>query len=227
MGLRVNIKGLKFRTTDGALKLDQQKMFMQLRLSNCSLSASRFREKDDPADSKKVLEILKLRNPLELNITSIGLKLPKMIDVPGKSFRIMRHEVTVGLFKQLMDEGYVINGHNKEELLKRLERPDEKVLTCLNLLDGRALAKMLSEQTDRVFRVPTLAELKAAHKLIGHRLSGTKLVRGQFPGINWEWTEDLDLDYSSLLSLLHPIPTGRPYACRWGDSSVRLVEDIK
>ncbi|MFH1709543.1 MAG: hypothetical protein ABH860_00545, partial [bacterium] len=85
--------------------------------------------------------------------------IPKMIDVPTQTFRIMQSPVTVGLFKLFMaDTGYEITGHTAGNLKAQLGGAPESVLTYLNLEDGRALAQWLNKVTGKSSRVPTERE---------------------------------------------------------------------
>jgi len=104
---------------------------------------------------------------------------PEMIDVSGKSFRVMEGEVTVGLFRQFVDTGYEITGHDADALRMRLGWAPGTYLDYLNLTDDRKLAVWLSEQTGRKFRVPTIDELSAAFSPFRNHLLGS----------NWELTE--------------------------------------
>ena len=139
--------------------------------------------------------------------------IPEMIDIPGKPFRVMQSEVTVGLFKQLRAAGYEITGHNAEKLRARLGGLPEDGLGYLSLCDGRALAQALR------FRVPTEAEWVVAQVFVGDKLLGS----------NWELTETKKEGSGGLLYILrrqHSVsrfsfhPEGRMSL-----HSVRLIED--
>ncbi len=142
------------------------------------------------------------------------IELPEMIALSDK-LSIMKGEVRVGLFKQVM-EGYEITGHNAGELRTILDDPSKAgdALTYVNMFDAREFAKRLSDLTGRKFRVQTEEEWQTARD----RLSGN----------NWTWTETkydnerfvlrrLDRDCRDYYSY----PEGRYF-----NVAVRLVEDI-
>jgi len=146
-----------------------------------------------------------------------GLLIPKMIDVPGESFRIMQGQVTVGQFNRFVRAGYEISGYHAFSLQVALTSASKNYLKHLSLLDGRAFANVLTEQTGKNWRVPTAEEWRAAIELVGNRLSG----------FNWEWTETLDEDYNNVRLCLHSRFYCNSFAGdRSGSSAVRLVEDI-
>ena len=102
------------------------------------------------------------------------IELPEMIDMGN--YRIMKAEVTVGLFKQVMQD-YKIEGHNADKLKDFLSDPanEEKTVTYVSLIDAEELAKRLSELTGRKFRVQTEAEwLQAKDQLTGNNATWTK-----------------------------------------------------
>jgi len=143
-----------------------------------------------------------------------------MIDIPGSSSRIMKGEVTVGLFKQVM-QGYEITGHNADKLQAILNDPSQegKALTYVNLLDAREFAKRLSIITGRKFRVQTEAEWLQA--------------KDQLSGNNWTWTET---EYITVKGeyigeyVLHSLDDNRRIrlnpAHRSDYTVVRLVDDL-
>jgi formylglycine-generating enzyme required for sulfatase activity len=136
-----------------------------------------------------------------------------MFDISDK-VRIMKGEVTIGLFRQVM-EGYEIKGHNADELRAILTDPaqESKPLTYVSLLDAREFAARLSNLTGRKFRVQTEDEWLAA--------------RDKLTGKNWTWTETKYSDSSFVLRHLsnddrdidHPED-------RYDCNAVRLVEDF-
>jgi formylglycine-generating enzyme required for sulfatase activity len=144
---------------------------------------------------------------------AVGIELPEMIALSEK-LSIMKGEITVGLFKQVM-QGYEITGHNADHLMAVLDDSSKagEALTYLNLLDGREFAKRLSKQTGRKFRIQTEKEWLAAE--------------GRLSGNNWTWTETKYDDNTFVLRRL--VSGGRD--CRNpGDrycyGAVRLVEDL-
>ncbi len=145
------------------------------------------------------------------------IKIPEMIDISEK-LRIMKGELTVSQFRQFVEEtGYKIEGYEAEELEALLESADAKdgnALTFLNLFDGRAYAKWLSERTGRKFRVQTEKEWLAAKD----RLSGD----------NWTWTETKHSEATFVLRHLVD-GVGRNSSkpeYRYRSGAVRLVEDL-
>lgn len=157
------------------------------------------------ADRLQLLEIgSAARSP------QIGI--PEMIAISDK-LSIMKGEVTVGLFKQVM-QGCEITGYNAEELQAILADPSQEreALTCLNLDDAREFANRLSEQTSRKFRVQTEEEWLAA--------------RGQLSGNNWTWTETKYDENTFVLRRLGGDSRSYGYpGSRYSGGAVRLVED--
>ena len=140
------------------------------------------------------------------------IEIPEMIGLSNK-VSIMRGEVTVKLFKQVMGD-YTPTGHNADKLIAVLNDPSKEgeILTYLSLLDGREFAKRLSTLTGRKFRVQTEAEwLQAQDRLLGN---------------NWTWTETkydentFVLRYKYCDSRFSNNPENR---C--GSYALRLVED--
>ena len=159
------------------------------------------------------------------------VEIPKMIDVPGRPFRIMQSEATVGLFKQLADAGCDITDRSNRILSMQLKKGTsyDNPLTNLNLFDGRALANAISKQLGGKFRLPAeseLQELRAAEEY--------ESVRKQLSGKNWEWTDTTylasetsqpDLFYI-LLSFVSPYRIASKHEDHYPNYTVRLVEDI-
>ncbi len=142
-----------------------------------------------------------------------SIKLPEMIAISPK-LSIMRAEITVGLFKQVM-EGYAIEGDNAVHLKALLANPKaaETALTCVSLLDAREFAKRLSIQTGRKFRVQTEEEWSKA--------------QSQLSGSNWTWTET-EYSNSGNDHVLRRLNGGYGYynlEGRYFNYAVRLVED--
>jgi hypothetical protein len=143
------------------------------------------------------------------------IEIREMIDVSEK-LRIMKGELTVGQFRQFVDEtGYEIEGHNAEKLIKFLESADaEDSLTYVSLLDGRAYAKWLSEKTGRKFRVQTEEEFLQA--------------KDQLSGNNWTWTETKYSEDTFVLRLLDfDSRNDLSPEDRYSVYAVRLVEDLE
>lgn len=127
------------------------------------------------------------------------IKLPEMIDMG--SYRIMKHEVTVGLFKQVMP-GYK---------LPILTKPEEPLL-YVSLNDAREFALRLSALTGRKFRVQTEAEWLQA--------------KDQLAGENWTWTETKYNDETYVLRQLgNNNRSSRFPQYGWDPDGIRLVED--
>ncbi|MBI5700452.1 SUMF1/EgtB/PvdO family nonheme iron enzyme [Candidatus Saganbacteria bacterium] len=157
-------------------------------------------------DLSNLAELIALRGTRQI-------ALPEMIALSQK-LSIMKPEVTVGLFKQVM-KGYEIIGHNADKLKALIDEPKaaETALTYVRLLDAREFAKWLSAQTGRKFRVQTENEWSKA--------------RDQLSGNNWTWTET---KYSGDTYVLRHL--GSDYRDfngpedRCSSDAVRLVEDI-
>jgi len=103
-------------------------------------------------------------------------KLPRMIDL-SKTTRIMESEVTVGLFRQVM-QGYKIYGREADLMEKNLANPTNlnEAVTNVSIVDSREFARRLSKQTNRSFRVQTEQEWEQA--------------RGDLLGDLYTWTEN-------------------------------------
>jgi|GEM_PF-4588023 len=139
----------------------------------------------------------------------------------SKNVRIMRDEVTVGLFRQVM-RGYVPKGYDADRLqaiLNCMAGADDPLtddpLTYVNLFDAREFAKRLSVLINgRKLRVPTEAEWMKA--------------RNQLSGSNWTWTETQDsVNDFVLRHLCNSSRGGAHPEHRYDNLAVRLVEDIK
>lgn len=136
------------------------------------------------------------------------------IDI-GSGKRIMRGEVTVSLFKEIM-EGYEIKGHNADKLKAYLadSSKTDAALGFASLKDAREFAKRLSEQTGRQFKVQTEAEWLAAED----SLAGTNLT----------WTET-EIEKGSgyyLLRRLNDLNQHRDFSMNRYFYAIRLVEDL-
>ncbi|MDD5593341.1 MAG: SUMF1/EgtB/PvdO family nonheme iron enzyme [Candidatus Margulisbacteria bacterium] len=146
------------------------------------------------------------------------IELPEMVDISDKR-RIMKGEITVGLFKQVM-RGYRFDGHHADTFKSILDDPSKaaEVLTYVCLIDAREFAKRLSDLTGRIFRVPTNLEWEAAKISVGN------VMLGQHQ--NWTETEaDPSGEYFQ-----RALKFNDHYTCyfwsRSKDSSLRLIEDI-
>ena len=138
--------------------------------------------------------------------------IPKMIEISDK-ISIMKDEVTVGLFKQVMD-GYEITGHNAEELQAVLADSSQagKALTYVSLLDSREFAKRLSDLTGRKFRIQTEEEWLTA--------------RDRLSGDNWTWTEPKYGESTFVLRHLSLVFRISDYpGPRYSSFAFRLVEE--
>lgn len=112
------------------------------------------------------------------------IELPVMADIPGMPGKaIMRREVSVGLFAQVM-EGYEFTGQGADELLAILGSPQaNEPVSRVSLDDAREFAVRLSELTGRQFMVQTVEEAEAAEE------------RGLLAGVlHATWTETLQHD---------------------------------
>lgn len=146
------------------------------------------------------------------------IAIPAMIPIFSGRARIMIEEVTVGLFRQVMEK-YTIKGHNAEVLQAILADPkkDKEPLTYVSLLDAREFAKRLSKLTNRKFRVQTEKEWLAA----GDQLQGSK----------WTWTETKYFSDDDNIYILRRRGCGQregyyPLDSRIYNYAIRLVEDI-
>ncbi len=141
------------------------------------------------------------------------IQLPKMISL-SPNLSIMKGEVTVGLFRQVMGE-YVPEGHNANALQAILNDPSQgsNALTFINLFDVREFATRLSDLTGRSFRVQTEGEWEAARNLL--------------TGNNWTWTETSYSDISFVLRHLADSRGSNYPELRYNRCAARLVEDLK
>lgn len=127
---------------------------------------------------------------------------------------IMKREVTVDLFRQVM-RGYEITGHKTDELKAALADSSKarEAVVLVSLNDAREFAIRLSQQTGRKFRVQTEAEWLQA--------------KNQLSGRAWEWTKT---EYSKNLYILRSLSLAdwdvSDPACRWDFTTIRLVEDL-
>jgi len=143
------------------------------------------------------------------------IEIPEMIDISGMPNRaIMKNELTVGQFKQFVeDTGYEIEGHHAQKLESLLASGDSNAaLVFVSLFDARAYAKWLSQKTGRNFRVQTEEEWLAA--------------KDQLSGNNWTWTETKYDESTFVLRHLHD--GRRNYNVpgdRYSNFAIRLVED--
>ncbi|MDD5382435.1 MAG: SUMF1/EgtB/PvdO family nonheme iron enzyme [Candidatus Margulisbacteria bacterium] len=221
MALKMSIEGLRFRASDGNLKAADQLRILRQRLSNPA-GMPRGRAGDNPAD---MMGYLAVRQPVDLSISEIGgvsapavtraaiIEPPEMIALSDK-LSIMKGEVTVGLFRQVM-QGYEITGRNADDLQAILADPSnaDNALNFVSLLDGREFARRLSDLTGRKFRVQTEGEWEQA--------------REKLSGDNWTWTETKFNDQTFVLRRLgndgriNFYPEGR-----FDYIAVRLVEDL-
>jgi hypothetical protein len=135
------------------------------------------------------------------------LEIP-MLDVPGKPFRVMQDEVTVGLFRKLIEAGYKITGPNAKLIHDQLGKSPNCELEYLSLNDGRAIAKKLNAELGRKFRVPTEEEWKAAVALnwraartIYRAETSEDYYQKQMNGMGWEWTETESLSSNGVYVL--------------------------
>lgn len=146
------------------------------------------------------------------------MQIPAFAKITGKPIRIMKGEVTTDQFRQFVDSAkYAITGDKANLLVSTL--PGQTITAIyLNLNDGRAYAKWLSEMTGRSFRLPTEKEWLDAAATIGSKLSGSK----------WEWTETPVEKRSFALRCLH-IENRHTQPSWFRDYiiAVRLVEDLK
>jgi hypothetical protein len=217
MALRVNIEGLRFRKSDGALSTGKQMNILKQRLSGTSATI-RTRAGD------RSTNIMALRRPLDLKIGDADIIMPTMLDVPGQPFRIMKGALTAGLFKSVMVE-YKITGCEANRLLENLTNlKPEDALTYVSLFDQRAFVKAFNARTGRKFRGMTSKEWDAVQDHIKMQMTGSK---------EWEWfnteekaSPDSDCYIRRSLQIKDRDITGDPWF-RSRYDVIRLVEDIK
>ena len=140
------------------------------------------------------------------------IEIPEMIRLSDE-VSIMKGEVTVGLFKQVM-KGYEITGDKAEQLKGHLAKPAKAgaALVFVSLHDAREFAKRLSELTGRKFRVQTEDEWEQG--------------KAQLSGDNWTWTSD-EIESSGkfvLRNIRSADPGGNYPEFRFPNSAIRLVE---
>ena len=157
-----------------------------------------------------------LRGRIDLNQEKRSFrktKPPVMIDVSNK-YAIMKGEVTVGLFRWVM-EGYEPTGPDADKVRVILadQTQNNVALTHVNLLEAREFAKRLSEQTGRKFRVPTEGEWEFAKNQL------------QLKGGNCTWTESQESRKGYVVCrLLYGKDIVHPRV-RYHRMAIRLVED--
>jgi hypothetical protein len=194
---------------------------VDLNEANGNLSVDKFREVaaagGDNPNTISYLDVLiyegnQISQKVLLQIRS-DVIIPEMIDIPGMHDKsIMKDEVTVKLFKQVM-EGYAITGNNADALKAILCDPsqEDNSLTYVSLFDAREFAKRLSNLTGRKFRVQTEKEwLK---------------VKDQLSGNNWTWTET-KIEGGNLFVLRRGDDGARGSGpgYRYNNHAIRLVE---
>ena len=220
MEMNVKIQGLKFRT--GEAKSNHAGIIAQ-RLANNGARGFR------PGDVVTNFDNLKAQrqlSELQVRLVTVAtlevkdfpeIQIENMATISDGKVRIMKKEVTLGLFKHVMGiRGYEITRSNSEKLKALLcdaSKAGDTTLTYVSLLDAREFAKRLSDLTGRKFRVQTEAEF----------LEG----RANLSGNNWTWTETKH--YNSTFILSHQSDDFRAYdspVTRYSNYAVRLVEDI-
>jgi hypothetical protein len=229
MALKVSIKGLRFRASDGRSNAADQLRILQQRL-NGSTGITRIRAGDNP---EALSGYLALRQPVtETKIEAIEkstvtaaqekvIDVPEVIDDPGLPFKVMKGIATGGQIAALVKAGYKITGHGADNLKDVIadESNAAKGVGCVALLDGRALAKELNRQNPgRKFRVPTEPELLELNKVVGDKLSDSNL---------WIWTET-ETEANSGRFVLRRLGFGNRLfhpELRCLNFAVRLVED--
>ncbi len=178
------------------------------------------------------MQITRLINRIKIN--KLFIIAPKMINIQGQTFRIMRREVSEAQVLQFAKiNNYDIKGHEHTvwepdfKLPAIIKNPIKNLgnLVCLSLIDGRAYATWLSVRLNRKFRVPTEAEWLIAMKLAGRKLTG------EWSGKNWEWTETRSKIYGSedcfvLRAFGFEKPAYGSPEFRHHNFGIRLVEDI-
>jgi Sulfatase-modifying factor enzyme 1 len=147
---------------------------------------------------------------------SKSITTPKMVTISDR-LKIMKSEVTVGLFNQVMN-GFEFTGNNADNLKLTLNDPSQakSSITYVSLVDAREFAGRLSNLTGRKFRVQTEKEwLTAKDRKYG------------LLGNNWTWTETR---YGTRGYFLHSLDNTRRMnyepETRLRMFSIRLVEDI-
>jgi len=168
---------------------------------------------------QKPVDIEAIEVPLEAEAVEVALpqsfpkiELPEMMDMGN--YGIMKEEVTVGLFKQVM-KGYKIVGHCAKELKIILADPrkENDALTYVSLYDASKFAERLSKQTGRDFRVLSEREWE----LTSHGLSGE----------NWTWTST---PYDGNTYVLRRLRDDESFNSipeyRYPHHAIRLVEDL-
>lgn len=158
-------------------------------------------------------------------VPSVEIEIPEMIRLSEK-VNIMKGEVTVGLFKQVM-ERHNITGHIDINLQRILANPSKagESVTYVSLLNAQEFAKRLSDLTGRKFRVQTEAEWSAAANETANETANEKRLSGD----NWTWTET-EAEKGSGLFILRRL--GSVIRSIMGPESsfltfaIRLVEDL-
>ncbi|MFA6170290.1 MAG: hypothetical protein WCW67_07675 [Candidatus Margulisiibacteriota bacterium] len=149
-------------------------------------------------------------------VQQTALELPEMLTLSGKR-KIMRGEVAVTLFKQVM-AGYKIKGHNADKLREFLSDPanEGKTVTYVSLDDAMEFAKRLSELTGRKFLVQTEEEWQQARE----QLTGDRVTWTVTP-----YMDKPDLNITCYLNVPDMQFASRPNV-REGNMGIRLVEEL-
>ena len=132
MGLKVNIKGLRFRASDGRLNTAAQLRILQQRL-NGTAGVSRIRAGENPEASNNYLA---LRRPVtDIKVEPSQIPKPEMIDHPELPFKVME-----GVLAEISLPGgrEYAQKLNQQEPGRKFRVPTKAELLKLNkLLEGQ------------------------------------------------------------------------------------------
>lgn len=104
---------------------------------------------------------------------SRGPRCEEMIEIPGKKYRVMRGEVTVGQFRKFVKESdYQITGDNARPLISLVKRGKAGAsVDCINYEDAMAYIGWRNREPGREFRLLNMTELDDTYKILGAQLS--------------------------------------------------------
>lgn len=146
MAIRVSIEGLRFRASDGNLKVADRLRILGKRLSNPTVI--RLRAGDNPAD---LAQIMAKRQPLDLHLNELKIASPAAVAVSAAKINL----------PEMIDDS-------------RLPFKVSRGIVPESLSAGRADAvKMNAQEPGRKIRIPTEQELLKLNKLLGNQLEGT------------------------------------------------------
>ncbi|MBI5699906.1 hypothetical protein HZC35_06385 [Candidatus Saganbacteria bacterium] len=203
-GLRANIKGLRFRASDGKLGAADQLRILRKRMSNPAGIQS-IRVGDGAGFTYRYLG---MRQPVALKISVVDSAFAAAEVGAAAVSQASKTKISKIKLPEMIDDS-------------RLPFRAARGIIPGSLLNGRKLAASINEQNPgRKFRVPTEPELLKLNGLLGDRLEGTDY---------WIWTETEHEAYPGQFVLHHLDNDYRSGSLPVSDCNgfaVRFVEDL-